>query len=151
MAKMGRPEKDIDWEKFEELCHIQCTHDEIASMCHVAKSTLYERAEKHYGLDFPTVYKRFSEGGKCSLRRTQFKISNKSTPMAIWLGKQYLGQKDSYDYDKPVDPEMFNKFVQFMEGINRAQGKSEVKPEVSSGSNSDLNNAPNNISNAEKS
>ena len=94
---MGRPEKPIDWTKFEELCHIQCTHDEIASMCKVAKATLYERAEKHYGEDFPTVYKRFSEGGKCSLRRTQFKLASKNTAMAIWLGKQYLGQKDHED------------------------------------------------------
>lgn len=99
MAKLGRPEKPIDWAKFEELCHIQCTHEEIASMCKVAKSTLYERAEKQYGDDFPTVYKRFSEGGKCSLRRTQFKMSNKNASMAIWLGKQYLGQKDHEDKD----------------------------------------------------
>src|SRR4051812_6653981 len=94
MTKLGRPEKPIDWNKFEELCHIQCTHDELASMCKVAKATLYERATKQYGEDFPTVYKKFSEGGKCSLRRTQFKLAQKNTAMAIWLGKQYLGQKD---------------------------------------------------------
>ena len=99
MAKLGRPEKPIDWEKFEELCNIQCTHDELASMCKVAKSTLYERAEKHYGEDFPTIYKRFSEGGKCSLRRSQFKMANKNASMAIWLGKQQLGQKDHEEKD----------------------------------------------------
>jgi hypothetical protein len=103
MAKMGRPEKPIDWTKFEELCHIQCTHDEIASMCKVSKATLYERAQKQYGEDFPTVYKRFSEGGKCSLRRTQFKLANKNTAMAIWLGKQYLGQKD-YEDKNDISP-----------------------------------------------
>lgn len=103
MAQKGRPEKPIDWTKFEELCHIQCTHDELASMCKVAKKTLYERAEKKYGEDFPTVYKRYSEGGKCSLRRTQFKLAQKNAAMAIWLGKQYLGQKD-HEEKRDVSP-----------------------------------------------
>ena len=29
-----------------------------------------------------------------SLRRTQFRTAEKNTAMAIWLGKQYLGQKE---------------------------------------------------------
>lgn len=92
---MGRPEKPIDWKIFEQLCHIQCTHDEIANFLHIAKATLYERACKEYEVeDFPTIYKRFTEPGKCSLRRNQFRMSEKNASMAIWLGKQYLGQKD---------------------------------------------------------
>ena len=31
---------------------------------------------------------------KIKLRRTQFKLAEHSVPMAIWLGKQYLGQRD---------------------------------------------------------
>lgn len=30
-----------------------------------------------------------------SLRRLQFKHAEKSASMAIWLGKQYLGQRDT--------------------------------------------------------
>lgn len=112
MTKMGRPEKPIDWEKFEELCHIQCTHDEIASMCKVAKATLYERVEKHYGEDFPTIYKRYSEGGKSSLRRTQFKMANKNASMAIWLGKQYLGQKDREENTNQEASELIKKLIE---------------------------------------
>lgn len=29
-----------------------------------------------------------------SLRRSQFRIAETNATMAIWLGKQYLGQKD---------------------------------------------------------
>ena len=29
-----------------------------------------------------------------SLRRYQFQLAQKNTAMAIWLGKQYLGQRD---------------------------------------------------------
>lgn len=99
--KMGRPPKPIDWKIFEQLCHIQCTHEEIASFCHVARDTLYERVEKEYGETFPTVYKRFSEGGKSSLRRHQFRMAEKNCSMAIWLGKQYLGQKETDENRMP--------------------------------------------------
>lgn len=35
------------------------------------------------------------EGGKVSLRRLQWIMAKKSAAMAIWLGKQYLGQKET--------------------------------------------------------
>lgn len=93
--KIGRPPKPIDWTTFEKLCHLQCTHDEIASFFHITKDTLYDRALKEYEEDaFSTIYKRFAEGGKSSLRRYQFKLAEKNTAMAIWLGKNWLGQKD---------------------------------------------------------
>ena len=34
-----------------------------------------------------------------SLRRTQFKLAEHNTSMAIFLGKQYLGQKDIVEQD----------------------------------------------------
>ena len=34
---------------------------------------------------------------KIQLRRNQFEMSKHSVPMAIWLGKQYLGQKDQQE------------------------------------------------------
>ena len=90
----GRPPKPIDWKVFEQLCHIQCTHSEIASFFNIVVDTLYDRAEAEYGEKFSSTYKRFAEGGKSSLRRSQFRMADKSCAMAIWLGKQYLGQKD---------------------------------------------------------
>ena len=43
---------------------------------------------------FSDVYKRLSVKGKISLRRYQFQQAEKNTTMAIWLGKQYLGQTE---------------------------------------------------------
>ena len=34
-----------------------------------------------------------------SLRRSQFRLAENNATMAIWLGKQYLGQKDVADID----------------------------------------------------
>jgi hypothetical protein len=40
------------------------------------------------------TYKRFSDDGACSLRRFQYQLASKNAAMAIWLGKQRLGQKE---------------------------------------------------------
>ena len=91
----GRPETPLDWEQFEKLCSLHCTQSEIASFLKVHVDTLRDRAEKHYGEPFSITYKKFLEQGKCSLRRDQRVLAKNNAAMAIWLGKQYLGQKDT--------------------------------------------------------
>lgn len=92
---MARPETEINWEMFEQLCALQCTQSEIASVLKISDETLRTRAKAKYEMDnYLDIYKKFSEHGKTSLRRNQFAQSKKSASMAIWLGKQWLGQKD---------------------------------------------------------
>jgi hypothetical protein len=92
---MVRPQKEIDWAAFENLCQLQCTQSEIASFLKVHIDTLRDRAIAHYEMDdYSNIYKKFSESGKCSLRRNQFVLSKKNASMAIWLGKIWLGQRD---------------------------------------------------------
>ena len=90
----GRPEKPIDWKVFEDLCQLQCTQSEIASFFRVHHETLIRRTEANYEEPYASVYKKYAEGGKSSLRRIQWNLAKKSTAMAIWLGKQWLGQRD---------------------------------------------------------
>ena len=92
--KVGRPRVEIDWELVEYLCTIQCTPEEIAGALNIHRSTLTDRATLYYKEEFSAVHKRFAENGKASLRRAQWKQSKTNTSMAIWLGKQYLGQRD---------------------------------------------------------
>ena len=84
----GRPKKEIDYETVEKLANIQCTQEEIASFLNLSVRTLQRDEE------FCRVYKKGQENGRMSLRRMQFKLAEKNTAMAIFLGKQYLGQKD---------------------------------------------------------
>lgn len=94
MAKMGRPLKEIDIQQFEKLCGLQCTEEEIASFfdCHI--DTLNAWCKRTYDATFSEVYKVKASSGKISLRRHQFKLAEKSAAMAIFLGKNILGQKD---------------------------------------------------------
>lgn len=95
--KIGRPEKEINWKEFEDLCHLQCTQSEIASVFHIHHETLIRRVELKYEEPYASAYKKFADGGKKSLRRMQWAQAEKSCAMAIFLGKQYLGQRDTFD------------------------------------------------------
>lgn len=76
----------------ESLAMVQCTHEEIAACLGTTKETLYA---KHNEAAFYTAYKKGSDQGKMSLRRMQFELAKSSAAMAIFLGKQMLGQKDN--------------------------------------------------------
>jgi hypothetical protein len=52
------------------------------------------RCQEVYGATFDEVYARFADAGLVSLRRAQFNLAKKSASMAIFLGKNYLGQSD---------------------------------------------------------
>lgn len=92
--KNGRPKAVVDWKIFEGLCKIQCTRTEIGSVLDISAETLNKAVIDHYGITFLEVYKKYQDHGKMSLRRIQFRMAHKSATMAIWLGKQYLGQSD---------------------------------------------------------
>ena len=91
----GRPKKEIDEEIFENLCGLQCTLEEIAGVFDCSADTIERWCKREYGETVAETYKKHSAKGKMSLRRTQFKLAEKSAAMAIFLGKNYLGQKDN--------------------------------------------------------
>lgn len=97
--KMGRPPKEINWSQVETLCAIQCTADEICATLDVHIDTLCIASKKQYGCTFSDLFKRLREGGKCSLRRSQWKKAMEGNPtMLIWMGKQVLAQKDTIEF-----------------------------------------------------
>ena len=90
---MARPKKEIDYESVEKLARLQCTQEEIANFLNISVRTLQRDDE------FCRIYKKGMDNGKMSLRRIQFKLAEKNTSMAIFLGKQYLGQRDVIEQD----------------------------------------------------
>jgi len=92
--KGGRPKKVIDKKQFEGMCEIQCTKEEMCNILDVDEKTLTRWCKEVYGEGFSEIYKKKSQAGKMSLRRAQFQMAQTNTTMAIWLGKQYLGQTD---------------------------------------------------------
>lgn len=92
---MGRPRKEIDQKQFENLCALQCTLEEMCGFFDVCTDTLEAWCKRIYKASFSEVFAKKRGAGKISLRRMQWRLAEKNAPMAIWLGKQYLGQRDA--------------------------------------------------------
>lgn len=99
MAIMGRPRKEINIKEFEKLCGMLCTEEEIAAFFGMSIETLAKRVQEHYGQTFLEVFAEKRQFGKMSLRRKQHRLAEKNAAMAIFLGKNYLGQKDQQDHN----------------------------------------------------
>jgi len=92
---MGRPRKEIDQQNFEKLCGLQCTKEEICGFFDVTDKTLENWCRRTYKAGFSDVFAQKRGAGKISLRRYQFELAKKNANMAIFLGKNYLGQSDA--------------------------------------------------------
>ena len=111
---MARPRTEIDRTQFEKLCGLQCTLYEIAGFFGCSEDTIERWCKREYKTSFAETFKKKSGAGKISLRRYQFKLAEKNATMAIWLGKQYLGQRDHVIIEDEtedlteVDDEIYN-------------------------------------------
>lgn len=92
---MPRPRKEIDQKQFENLCGLQCTKAEICAFFELTDKTLERWCKRTYKRGFSEVFREKRGLGKISLRRKQWHLADTSAPMAIFLGKQYLGQRDT--------------------------------------------------------
>lgn len=116
--KRGRPVKDIDQKQFEKLCELQCTLHEIIAWFDISDKTLENWCKKTYGMNFSEIFKIKRGKGMVSLRRAQWELAKKSAAMAIFLGKNYLGQIDKDVWQRSQDEkllELKNKAIEKME------------------------------------
>jgi len=86
---MARPKIQIDPIEVEKLAAMGCTTKEIASFFDCSVDTIDRR--------FAESLLKGKEKGKIKLRRLQWQAAEKgNVAMLIFLGKQYLGQRDSF-------------------------------------------------------
>ena len=116
MAKRGRPKLQLDYELIERLAKIHCIQQEIADMLGVSTKTLQRNKE------FCRIYNKGIQEGKMSLRRMQFETANKGNPtMQIWLGKQYLGQRDMQEANIGDSKEIIDKLNDISEALTEEE------------------------------
>jgi hypothetical protein len=97
--KRGALPAILDWKKIDQMLHIQCTGEEIASILDVSYNTLERCCRRDKKVKFEDYSREKRLGGRASLRRKQWAMVDKNVAMAIWLGKVMLGQKDSQEID----------------------------------------------------
>lgn len=91
---MARPRKEIDKKSFEQLCGIQCTKEEICAWFDITDKTLDAWCKRTYHKGFSEVFREKRGVGKISLRRMQWRLAERNPSMAIFLGKNFLDQRD---------------------------------------------------------
>lgn len=127
----GRPRIDIDFEQFKGLCAIMCTEEEIAHWFRCSVDTIERWCKRELKLSFADAYKKYSVGGKISIRRYQMKMAEHNATMAIWLGKQYLGQTDKQEVAVAVnDDESVREMEQYFENKKNDRKKRNPKSAV---------------------
>ena len=114
MAKTGRPRKQIDKKQFEQLCKLQCTITEVCCFFDCDDKTLSKWCNETYGMSFSEIFRIKRGAGQLSLRRYQFQLAEKNPTMAIWLGKQYLGQRDAVEVEHKN-----NEFLEALTDLTR--------------------------------
>lgn len=124
MARTGRPPKAIDQKAFESLCGMMCTEEEIAGFFDCTIDTINNWCKKTYNCTFLEVYKKKSSTGKISLRRAQFKLAEKNAAMAIFLGKNYLGQTDKTEIE---DNAALEKLDELLKNVHENAIQSEAE------------------------
>lgn len=91
----GRPKFRFDAaqiEEIEKLAGLQCTRKEVAGWFRIAYNTLKLQFKNDKRVE--EAWENGRHRGTVSLRRYQFALAQKNATMAIFLGKQILGQKD---------------------------------------------------------
>lgn len=100
----GRPRKKIDRKDFESLLALQCTLEEVTAFFDhkldgCSADTIERWCKRTYKENFADVAAKKRDLGKISLRRAQFELAKKNGAVAIFLGKNYLGQSDKIQYE----------------------------------------------------
>jgi hypothetical protein len=95
MAERGT-RAEINLAELEKLCALHPTDSELASWFGVSTKTIERRKSE---LAFSQVLERGRAKGKLNLRRIQYKMAESNPAMAIFLGKNLLGQSDQITYN----------------------------------------------------
>ena len=101
---MARPQKAICPKQVLELAKMFCTKTEMAAVLDCSVDTLDRR--------FADIMAKGKDTGRMKLRKSQLKLAEKNATMSIWLGKQYLGQRD-VDIDENKAKEFVTEIISF--------------------------------------
>lgn len=112
MNRPGRPKIEFDYDELYELSKTHCSFVDLAKFFNCSETTVNDRYRDDP--EFKTAVDRGRFEAIKGLRRRQLELAmDGNTQMAIWLGKQLLGQTDRVDVDQlsrvePISIEIVN-------------------------------------------
>ena len=104
MARQRKRLTEEQWASVKYMCMIHCTGEEIAGVLGMDYDTLNKNCKEAWHMPISEYIKQNNTNGKMSLRRMQWKAAESGNiSMMIWLGKQWLGQKENLDMNVTTD------------------------------------------------
>jgi len=129
---MSRPHKHIDWEKVDRLLQAHTPGTEIAASFDMHPDTFYRRVEEEYGMGFTDYCSQKRNKGKNNLRLAQLKNALEgNTSMQVWLGKNWLGQKDEPKQEQSFDGKLSDLLTKLLKIESPEDFSSEDEDESS--------------------
>ena len=113
---MARPRIEINREQFEKLCGLQCTLEEVANFFNCSSDTIERWCKREFKTGFKQVFEDKRSLGFISLRRSQWRLAETNAAMAIFLGKNYLGQTDAQRVD--IGGDTLEKAREILSGVD---------------------------------
>ena len=121
---MSRPEKTIDWSMVDKLLQAHCPGTEIAASFDMHPDTFYDRVKKEFKVGFTEYSQQKKTKGKNNLRLAQFRTALEgNSTLLIWLGKNWLAQRDEPKEDKEFDGQL----ALLLEKLLKIQNPEEFK------------------------
>lgn len=123
---MARPKANIDWEKVDKYLQAQCDGSGIAGLLGISPETLYRHCKEDHKIGFDAYSQQKKSEGKELLRSAQFKAAmTGNITMQIWLGKQYLDQKEKSEV-RTEDISNNTLKVEIVPGAKPVNSESEI-------------------------
>lgn len=95
---MSRPKINIDWAKVDFYLRAHCDGVGIAGILGIHPDTLYLAVQSEFKMGFSEYSAKKKSEGKELIRGKQFQLALEGDKtMLVWLGKQYLEQRDKSD------------------------------------------------------
>ena len=93
----GRPFKQLDAHKIEQMAMVGCSNEEIGLILGCSADTLAN--------NYSEAIKEGKAKRNYNLRKLQYEAAKRgNVAMMIWLGKQWLGQKERPELEDAADP-----------------------------------------------
>jgi hypothetical protein len=119
----GRPFKVLDAHKIEQMAMVGCSNEEIALILGVSADII----ERNYS----GAIKEGKAKRNHNLRKMQYEAAKKGNiVMMVWLGKQWLNQRDRPELDGAIDPlrELVNEYRKRYDLLSRPPAESPREP-----------------------
>lgn len=133
MARTGRPKKEFDLKTFQDLVGLGCNQEEICWYFRDETGkpanidTLTRWCKRTFNMTFQEYFKKNGfMAMKIQLRKNQFELSKRSAAMAIWLGKQYLDQKDSIEVESSITDNTREEIGVLIDELNKTRSGTDT-------------------------